>query len=285
MIIKIEWSKMKFAAALLSVASAAANDASVVNDNCQTKEGNVVCWESYISLQFNNVTNQLEVNPKSRKGSCGLQYETNESMVNSTCTISWKDMYITSKPSHLTLGNGAFVSAKNSASHHYRTITGFDGISGTVSAIASWDTSFYNEASWTAANTVNGSLVVSNTTEFNHQDCFTTGLNRWIEVSCVDNGEATTEPVIMITNNSPGAVNNFAIANYGKKDETLTASLGVPCDSFSITSPMGDVSPGSDFDCTFAITITDDAPQLLYFQATTTEQVDFFNVVIDLPRN
>ena len=265
---------MKFAAALLSVASAAANDASVVNDNCQTKEGNVVCWESYFTLQFNNDTSQLEVNPDSKTGSCGLQYETNESMVNSTCTISYNI-----KPSHLALGNGAFVSGEN-------TVTGFEGVSGVASAIASWDTAF--DESWTAANSnaTTGSLIITNTTEFNHEDCFTTGLNRWIEVPCVDNGAATLDkPMIMITNNSPGAVNNFAIANYGKKDQTLGMALGVPCDTFSITSPMGDVTPGMDQDCTFAITITDDAPQLLYFQATTTEQVDFFNVVIDLPRN
>ena len=41
---------MKLAAALLSVASAAANDASVVDANCKTKEGNVACWESYFTL-------------------------------------------------------------------------------------------------------------------------------------------------------------------------------------------------------------------------------------------
>jgi len=84
----------------------------------------------------------------------------------------------------------------------------------------------------------------------------------------------------MITNNSPGAVNNFAIANYGKKGDVLTVRLDVECDQNSISSPMGIVTPGMAKDCSFAIEITDDAPQLLYFQATTEEQVNFFSVGI-----
>ena len=189
-------------------------------------------------------------------------------MVNSTCTISFNI-----KPSHLALGNGAFVSGEN-------TVTGFDGVSGVASAIASWDTAF--DESWTAANSnaTTGSLIITNTTEFNHEDCFTTGLNRWIEVSCVDNGAPSELAAFMFTNNSPNAENNFAIANYGAEGDVLAVSLGVGCDVNAVSSPMGIVTPGSDLDCSFSIEITDDAPQLLYFQATTEEQVNFFSVGI-----
>ena len=265
---------MKLAAALLSVASAAANDASVVDANCKTKEGNVACWESYFTLAVNNVTQKLEVDPDSMEGSCGLQYEWSSFLVNSTCTVNFGG----GAPFSLTFGNGAFV-APDQMMGEYK-VTGFDGVSGKVSAIATWDT--YFDAAWVDANknATTGELIITNTTEFNHEDCFTTGLNKWIEVSCVDNGSASSDPAIMFTYNSPGAENNFAIANYGAKDSSLMVILNVPCDTSTISSPMGDITPSMDFDCSFSITVTDDAPQLLYFQATTTKEVNFFDVTI-----
>merc|ERR1712157_594877 len=50
------------------------------------------------------------------------------------------------------------------------------------------DTAF--DEAWVAANSnaTTGELIITNTTEFNQEDCFTTGLNKFIEVSCVDNG-------------------------------------------------------------------------------------------------
>ena len=254
---------MKFAAALISMAAAAANDASVVDANCKSKTGNTVCWESYFTLAFNNDTQKLEVDPASKTGSCGLQYDlAGESLINSTCTV-------TKNGANLSFGNGAFALGSNA-------VTGFDGVSGSVSVIATWDTAF--DEAWVAANSnaTTGELIITNTTEFNQEDCFTTGLNKFIEVSCTDNGAPHLGPWLMFTNNSPNAENNFAIVNYGEEGTALSVSLGVGCDVDSVSSPMGIVTPGSDIDCSFSIEITDDAPQLLYFQATTTEVVDFF---------
>ena len=254
---------MKFAAALISMAAAAANDASVVDANCKSKAGNTVCWESYFTLAFNNDTQKLEVDPASKTGSCGLQYDLPaESLINSTCTV-------TKNGANLSFGNGAFALGSNA-------VTGFDGVSGSVSVIATWDTAF--DEAWVAANSnaTTGELIITNTTEFNHEDCFTTGLNKFIEVSCTDNGAPHLGPWLMFTNNSPNAENNFAIVNYGEEGTALSVTLGVGCDVDSVSSPMGIITPGSDIDCSFSIEVTDDAPQLLYFQATTTEVVDFF---------
>jgi len=258
---------MKFAAALISMAAAAANDASVVDANCKSKAGNTVCWESYFTLAFNNDTQKLEVDPASKTGSCGLQYDlAGESLINSTCTV-------TANGANLAFGNGAFVNGPAS-------VTGFDGVSGSVSVIATWDTAF--DEAWVAANSnaTTGELIITNTTEFNHEDCFTTGLNKFIEVSCTDNGAPHLGPWLMFTNNSPNAENNFAIVNYGEEGTALSVTLGVGCDVDSVSSPMGIITPGSDSDCSFSIEVTDDAPQLLYFQATTTEVVDFFAATV-----
>jgi len=259
---------MKFAAALISMAAAAANDASVVDANCKSKAGNTVCWESYFTLAFNNDTQKLEVDPESKTGSCGLQYDLPaESLVNSSCVV-------TKNGANLSFGNGAFVDGPAS-------VTGLEGVSGTVSVIATWDTAF--DESWVGANSnfTTGELIITNTTEFNQEDCFTTGLNKWIEVTCTDTGSAYPFPALMFTNNSPNTENNFAIANYGSEGDVLAVSLGVGCDTNAVSSPMGIVTPGSDIDCSFSIEITDDAPQLLYFQATTTAVVDFFATVVE----
>jgi len=258
---------MKFAAALISMAAAAANDASVVDANCKSKAGNTVCWESYFTLAFNNDTQKLEVDPESKTGSCGLQYDLPaESLINSTCTV-------TKNGANLSFGNGAFGLGSNA-------VTGFDGVSGSVSVIATWDTAF--DEAWVAANSnaTTGELIITNTTEFNHEDCFTTGLNKFIEVSCTDNGAPHLGPWLMFTNNSPNAENNFAIVNYGEEGTALSVTLGVGCDVDSVSSPMGIITPGSDSDCSFSIEVTDDAPQLLYFQATTTAVVDFFAATV-----
>ena len=260
---------MKIAATLLAVAAASgANSASVVNDNCMTKEGNVVCWESYFQVKIQNGTNILIVDQDTTEGECGLHYETGESMVNSTCVLS------SSADADVMVGNGGFVTSDG-------LITGFDGVSGTVNAVATWATSGPSQQ-WVQdhMNLTTMSLVVDNTTEFNHQDCFTTGLNQWIDITCTDNGAPSVGPAIMMTNNSPGAENTFAIANYGAKGDSLTVIMNVGCDPNAITSPMGDISGGMDWDCSFSITVTDDAPQLLYFTATTTEKVNFFEVTI-----
>jgi len=258
---------MKFAAALISMAAAAANDASVVDANCKSKAGNTVCWESYFTLAFNNDTQKLEVDPESKTGSCGLQYDLpGVSLINSTCVI-------TANGANLAFGNGAFAV-------DYNAVSGFDGVSGSVSVIATWDTAF--DENWVAANSnaTTGELIITNTTEFNQEDCFTTGLNKFIEVSCTDNGEPYTYPALMFTNNSPNAENNFAIANYGVEGDVLSVSLNVGCDVNAVSSPMGIVTPGSDDDCSFSIEVTDDAPQLLYFQATTTAVVNFLEATV-----
>merc|ERR1712035_53850 len=241
---------MKFAAALISMAAAAANDASVVDANCKSKAGNTVCWESYFTLAFNNDTQKLEVDPESKTGSCGLQYDLPaESLINSTCVV-------TANGANLAFGNGAFAVDTNA-------VGGFDGVSGSASVIATWDTAF--DENWVAANSnaTTGELIITNTTEFNQEDCFTTGLNKWITVSCTDNGAPHAGPFLMFTNNSPNAENNFAIANYGAETNVLSVQLNVGCDVNSVSSPMGIVTPGSDIDCSFSIEVTDDAPQLL----------------------
>jgi len=257
---------MKFAATLIAAASAAANSAENVATNCATNAGNKVCWESYFTLAFNNDTQALEVDPNSKTGSCGLQYITTDALANHTCTVS-----SSSAPSEISFGNGAFVTQSG-------TVTGLDGISSTVSAIASWDTAF--DENWVAANTVNGALNVDNTTEFNHEDCFTTGLNRWIDVSCVDNGAPSTDILLMFTNNKAGQKNDFAIANYGGVDSVVSVALNVPCDVNSVSSPAGIVSPSLDSDCSFSIQVTNDKADLLYFSATTQEVVNFFSAVV-----
>lgn len=257
---------MKFAATLIAAASAAANSAENVATNCATNAGNKVCWESYFTLAFNNDTQALEVDENSKTGSCGLQYITTDALVNSTCTVNWS-----STPSEISFGNGAFVDSNG-------LVTGLDGISSTVSAIASWDTAF--DEQWTIDNTVNGVLQVDNTTEFNQEDCFTTGLNKWIEVSCTDNGAPSTDVLLMFTNNVAGKQNDFAIANYGGEDNVIAVQLNVPCDVNSVSSPAGSITPGSDSDCSFSITVTNDKADLLYFSATTNEVVDFFSASV-----
>lgn len=255
---------MKFAATLIATASAAANSADVVKTNCQTNSNNLACWESYFTLNFNNDTQSLEVNEDSKTGKCGLHYENKaQPLANRTCSVS-----SSSPPSELNFGNGAFVTPNGD-------LTGFDDISDFVSAIASWDTSF--DEQWVSDNSVSGQLVVDNTTEFNHEDCFTTGLNKWIEVSCVDNGAPLEDdPMFMMTNSNKGKPSNFAIANYGGVSNTLAVSLGVECDTSAVTSHMGDITPGNDNDCSFSITVTDDKPDLLYFSVQVDTPVDFF---------
>merc|ERR1712035_5034 len=225
---------MKFAAALISMAAAAANDASVVDANCKSKAGNTVCWESYFTLAFNNDTQKLEVDPESKTGSCGLQYDLPaESLINATCIVE-------KNGANLSFGNGAFAIGSNA-------VSGFDGVSGSVSVIATWDTAF--DENWVAANSnsTTGELIITNTTEFNHEDCFTTGLNKFIEVSCTDFGKPHDDmPYLMFTNNSPNAENNFAIANYGAEGDVLMVNLNVGCDTSAVSSPMGIVTPGSD---------------------------------------
>lgn len=258
---------MKIAATLFALASASgANSAEVVDANCKSKAGNEVCWESYLSLGYDNVTGQIEVVEASATGSCGLQYAKADSMVNSTCSVT------STNGANLMFGNGAFVNQNGD-------VTGLDGISGSVSVIASWDTSVDGDA-WIAANTINGTLEVSNMTEFNQEDCFTTGLNREVDVNCIDNGEAATEPMIMMTNNAKDAKNNFAIGNYGNNGDVLTVQMNVPCDATDVESPQGNITPALDSDCSFSITVTDDAADLLYFTATTGEVVNFFAVSV-----
>ena len=52
-------------------------------------------------------------------------------------------------------------------------------------------------------------------------------------LSCEDNpdGVATTETVIMMTNQQPNTINNYAIANYGPIDNVLSVSLQTECTS------------------------------------------------------
>jgi len=259
---------MKFAATLIATASAAANSADVVKTNCQTNSNLVACWESYFTLNFNNDTQSLEVNQDSKTGKCGFQYEDkNQPLANRTCTVT-----SSTPPSELMFGNGAFVTSGGD-------LTGFDGESGFVSAIVNWDTSF--DENWVAANSVDGKLSVDNTTEFNHEDCFTTGLNRQIQISCVDNGAPLEdEPMFMMTNINIGNPSNFAIANYGGVSNTLAVSLGVECDTHAVTSHMGDITPGNDNDCSFVIAVTDDKPDLLYFSVQVLQQVDFFAATV-----
>jgi len=258
---------MKIAATLFALASASgANSADVVNANCRQNSGNINCWESYFTLGYNNVTGQMEIDADSTTGSCGLQYANSYSMVNSTCKVT------KTAGASLAFGNGAFVSQNGD-------ITGLDGISGSVSVIATWETTL-DDARWIAANTVNGTLQVTNMTEFNQEDCFTTGLNREIQVACTNNGQALTEPMIMMTNNAKDAANNFAIGNYGSFGNTLAISMKVPCNTTSISSPQGNITPGSAEDCSFSIEVTDDAADILYFTATTEAVVDFFAVSV-----
>jgi len=258
---------MKIAATLFALASASgANSADVVNANCRQNSGNQNCWESYFTLGYNNATGQMEPIADSTTGSCGLQYANSYSMVNSTCKV------IKTAGANLAFGNGAFVSQNGD-------ITGLDGISGSVSVIATWETTL-DAARWTAENTVNGTLEVTNMTEFNQDDCFTTGLNREINVFCTDNGQASSGPMIMMTNNAKDAANNFAIGNYGAIGDTLAISMNVPCNTTSISSPQGNITPALNQDCSFSIEVTDDAADILYFTATTEAVVDFFAVSI-----
>ena len=50
-------------------------------------------------------------------------------------------------------------------------------------------------------------------------------------LSCEDNpdGVATTETVMMMTNQQPNTINNYAIANYGPIDNVLSVSLQTEC--------------------------------------------------------
>jgi len=255
---------MKFAAALIAAASAAANSADNVAANCNTKEGNKVCWESYFTLAFNNDTGLLEVDENSKTGSCGLQYITDDLLANRSCSVTFSDSV---SPDELMFGNGAFVDSNGD-------VTGLDGISSTVSAIASWDTAFNEQ--WTVDNTFDGELKVDNTTEFNQEDCFTTGLNKWIEVTCYDNGAPTEDPMLMFTNNKANEENSFAIANYGAVDSVVSVVLNVPCNVNNVYSDAGIVTPGSNDNCSFSIQVTDDKAKLLSFKATTEAVVDFF---------
>merc|ERR1712113_1353172 len=188
-------------------------------------------------------------------GKCGLQLMPAGSILpNRTYDVTWSD-----QPDYLSFGDGAFVTPNGQ-------LTGFDGVSGVVNGIASWNTAGPSQA-W----------YVDNTTAFDHQDCFTSGVNKWIAVSPpTDHGAPLTDAMFMMVDSKKDVPSNFAIANYGGLGNAVSVSLGVACDTNSISSHMGTVTPGSDTDCSFSIEVTDDQAQLLYFTATTNEPVDFF---------
>jgi len=257
---------MKFAATLIAAVFANESPADGVKANCETDPDIKTCWESYFHMSYNNVTGLVEVDADSMTGSCGMQYiPANSILPNRTYDITYS-----SQPDYLAFGDGAFVTPDGK-------LTGFDGVSGVVNGIATWNTAGPAQA-WYDANTNGaGELAVDNTTRFDHEDCFTTDVNRWISVSeATDHGAPLEDAMFMMVDSKKDVPSNFAIANYGELGNAVSVSLGVSCDTNSISSHMGTVTPGSDTDCSFSIEVTDDQAQLLYFTATTNEPVDFF---------
>jgi len=257
---------MKFAAALIATVFANGSPADAVKANCDTDPDIKTCWESYFNMKFNNVTNKVEVDAESTTGSCGMQYiPVGYILPNRTYDITWSD-----QPDYLAFGDGAFVTPNGQ-------LTGFDGISGVVNGIATWNTAGPDQAWYDDITNGAGELEVHNTTRFDHEDCFTTDINKWIQVSePTDNGAPLEDAMFMMVDSKKDVPTNFAIANYGEIDNVVSVSLGVACDTNSVSSHMGTVTPGSDTDCSFSIEVTDDQAQLLYFTATTNAPVDFF---------
>merc|ERR1712050_513796 len=95
-----------------------------------------------------------------------------------------------------------------------------------------------------------------------------------------------SEYAIMITNQHAGDPNNnYAIANYGGKDNVFTVTLGGPCYEHPPTphdANQAEITFLSEADkdsCTFVVTVLKGQAQLFYFQGCLDngQNVDFFN--------
>ena len=164
-------------------------------------------------------------------------------------------------------------------------LTGFD-FSGKINVVQSWTVTFDQEEEFNAAlmQHIQDSQQQSQSIfEWTKpvEECRTAFAD--FEVTCTPNvgGEATTDRLIMITNQHPQETNNYAIANYGTMDTVFTVTLNTDCtevrplDARQATTVLNDPNT-----CTFIVTVISGRADLFYFQATVGAPVDFFQVVI-----
>jgi len=251
----------------------------------------VNCWQPFSDLGWcsQNLTDYTQT------GECGFQYKDGQSMQNATCigfsanidgfTFDW--------------GNAAFVAK---GINNNGAVVGLD-FSGEVNIVGKWDVEFnecpeYNEArinyvkELNEANENNTTKPEPFTWELPADDCFFNNnelANVFTPPSCsYDPNGYYSEYAIMITNQHAGDPNNnYAIANYGGKDNVFTVTLGGPCYEHPPTphdanqAEIQFLSEDDKATCTFVVTVLKGQAQLFYFQGCLDngQNVDFFNGV------
>ena len=104
-----------------------------------------------------------------------------------------------------------------------------------------------------------------------------------LKVKCTENpeGKATTDKVIMITNQLPDWTNNYAIANYGTENDSFTVVLNTDCTEVqAMDRNQATVTLKYTDTCSFVVDVHSGSADLFYFQAKVGAPVDFFNVDI-----
>jgi len=250
----------------------------------------VNCWQPYSDLGWCSNQNLTDY---TQTGECGFQYKDGQSMQNATCTGFSQNI----DGFTLDWGNAAFVAK---GVNNNNDIIGLD-FSGDVNIIGKWDVEFdecpnYNDAlgnyvaALNEANENNTTKPAPFTWEGPADDCFFPD-NELSSVftppTCTFNADGYyNEYAIMITNQHAGdANNNYAIANYGGKDNVFTVTLNKPCQNtgFSLHDEnQADLAIENEATvCNLIFTVKKGQAQLLYFQGTVDEGVvDFFDVNI-----
>jgi len=249
----------------------------------------VNCWQPFSDLGWcsQNLTDYTQT------GECGFQYKDGQSMQNATCTGFSQNI----DGFTLDWGNAAFVAK---GVNNNNDIVGLD-FSGDVNIIGKWDVEFnecpeYTDeletyvAALNEANENNSTKPDPFTWEEPANNCFFPD-NELATVftppTCTFNADGYySEYAIMITNQHAGdANNNYAIANYGGKDNVFTVTLNKPCQNtgFSLHDEnQADLAIENEATvCNLIFTVKKGQAQLLYFQGTVDEGVvDFFAVNI-----
>ena len=291
---------MKLSIGLVAVVTAVPDDFEQPEACLDLGEDFVNCWQPHSDLGWcsQNRTDYTQT------GECGFQYKDGQSMTNATCkgfdhningfTFDW--------------GNAAFVAKVDTDEVSSGDVVGLD-FSGDVNIVGKWNVQF-NECPQYEDELAN---YVAALNDANENNTTKPAPFTWEEPAnycyfdeekgdlLVDNGYFTpptctynadgyySEYAIMITNQHAGdANNNYAIANYGGKDNVFTVSLGGSCHEHPPTphdANQAEITFLSEADkdsCTFVVTVLKGQAQLFYFQGTLDNNavVNFWDVTI-----
>jgi len=271
-------------------------------------ENYVNCWKPHGHFGHKNGTaGFVQLNDG---GECGFQYKGN-SMQNATCKakrpgVNGFDLGTTIPGFTFDWGNAAFVAKVASGNVEPGDVVGLD-FSGDVNIVGKWDVEFdqtedFNNALDEFVAKQDYALEYNYTIEqFSWEEpAVNCGISEespsnqlgvnpvgFIPPICSYNPDGYySEYAIMITNQHAGdANNNYAIANYGGKDNSFSVNFSnQKCEKYGFTLHDNNQAEleilKADSDCTLVITVKKGQAQLLYFQGSLDEGVvDFFNGV------